>query len=34
MPSRKGVKFEHHCGWWIYKERHLVECFFLKLKAY
>ena len=34
IPSRKGAKFERHCDWWLYKERHLVECFFLKLKAY
>ena len=34
IPSRKGAKFERHCDWWIYKERYLVECFFLKLKAY
>ena len=33
IPSRKGAKFERHCDWWLYKERHLVE-FFLKLKAY
>lgn len=32
--SRKDTKFEHRCDWWLYKERHLVECFFLKLKAY
>lgn len=34
IPSRKGAKFERHCDWWLYKERHLVENFFLKLKAY
>ena len=34
IPSRKGARFERHCDWWLYKERHLVECFFLKLKAY
>lgn len=33
IPSRKGAKFERHCDWWLYKERHLVENFFLKLKA-
>ena len=32
--SRKGAKFERHCDWWLYKERHLVENYFLKLKAY
>ena len=34
IPSRKGAKFERHCDWWFYKERHLVENYFLKLKAY
>lgn len=22
------------CNWWLYKERHLVECFFQKLKVF
>ena len=34
IPSRKGAKFERHCDWWLYKERHLIENYFLKLKAY
>ncbi len=34
IPSRKGAKFERHCDWWLYKERHLIEKLFLKLKAY
>lgn len=34
IPSRKGAKFERKCDWWLYKERHLVEKLFLKLKAY
>lgn len=34
IPSRKSAKFERRCDWWLYKERHLVENFFLKLKAY
>ena len=34
IPSRKGAKFECRCDWWLYKERHLVEKLFLKLKAY
>ena len=35
-PNGSNVlaKFEHHCDWWLYKERHLVENYFLKLKAY
>ena len=23
-----------HCDWWVYKERHLVECFFNKIKHF
>ena len=34
IPSRKGAKFERHCDWWLYKERHLIEKLFLKLKAF
>lgn len=34
IPSRKGAKFERKCDWWLYKERHLVELLFLKLKTY
>ena len=34
IPSRKGAKFERHCDWWLYKERHLVEKYFLKLKSF
>lgn len=34
IPSRKGAKFERHCDWWLYKERHLAENFFLKLKDF
>ena len=34
IPSRKCARFERHCDWWLYRERHLVESFFLKLKAY
>ena len=30
IPSRKGAKYERHCDWWLYKERHLVEKLFLK----
>lgn len=32
--SRKGAKFHHLCDWQLYKERHLVEKLFLKLKSY
>lgn len=34
IPSRKGAKFERRCDWRLYKERHLVEKLFLKLKAF
>lgn len=34
IPSRKGAKFERKCDWWRYKERHLVERLFRKLKTY
>lgn len=34
IPSRTGAKFERHCDWWLYNERHLVEKYFLKLKAF
>ena len=34
ISSRKGARFKRHCVWWLYKEKHLVEFFSLKLKAY
>ena len=34
IPSKKCAKFERHCDWWQYKERHLVEKYFLKLKGF
>ncbi len=34
IPSWKGAKFERQCDWWKYKERHLVEKYFLKLKGF
>ena len=34
IPSRKGAKFGRYCDWHLYKERHLVENYFLKLKAF
>lgn len=34
IPSRKEAKFDRYCDWWLYKERHLVENYFLKLKAF
>ena len=34
IPSKKGAKFERRCDWWLYKERHLVEKYFLKLEGF
>ena len=34
IPSKKNAKYERHCDWWLYKERHLVEKLFLKLKGF
>ncbi|MNO34218.1 Transposase DDE domain protein [compost metagenome] len=34
IPSRKHRKIQRECDWWLYKERHLVECLFNKLKHY
>ena len=34
IPSRKSNKIQRECDWWLYKERHLVEKLFLKLKSY
>lgn len=34
ISSRKSAKFDRHCDWWLYKERHLVEKYFLKLKGF
>lgn len=33
IPSKKNAKYERHCDWWLYKERHLVEKLFLKLRV-
>lgn len=32
IPPRDNTPDPWECDWWIYKERHLVECFFQKLK--
>ena len=34
IPSRKHRKVQRNTDWWLYKERHLVECFFNNLKNY
>ena len=32
IPPRSNVSHPWPVDWWLYKERHLVECFFQKLK--
>ncbi len=32
IPPKSNNPDPWHCDWWQYKERHLVECFFQKLK--
>ncbi len=34
IPSKKGAKFERRCDWGQFKERHLVEKYFLSLKSF
>jgi len=34
IPPRENNPNPWECDWWLYKERHLVECFFNKLKHY
>ena len=34
IPSRIHRKNQRPCDWWLYKERHLVECLFNKIKHY
>lgn len=34
IPSKNNSKVQRECDWWHYKERHLIENFFLKLKSY
>lgn len=34
IPSRKGARYERRCDWWLYRERHLVERLFLRLKTF
>ena len=34
IPAKSNAAKPWRCDWWIYKERHLVECFFLKLKNF
>jgi len=34
IPPKANAKDPWPCDWWQYKERHLVECFFQKLKCF
>lgn len=34
IPPRENNPNPWHCDFWLYKERHLVECFFNKIKAF
>jgi transposase len=34
IPPKSNEKFPWECDWYLYKERHLVECFFLRLKNF
>ena len=34
IPSRSTNKEQRECDWWLYKERHLVECFWQKIKQF
>jgi len=32
IPPKSNTQNPWECDWWVYKERHLIECFFLKIK--
>ena len=34
IPPKANATVPWECDWWQYKERHLVECFFNKLKQF
>jgi transposase len=34
IPSRKTNKTQRECDWWLYKERHLIEIFWQKIKQF
>lgn len=34
IPPRDNTPDPWKCDWWHYKERHVVECFFQKLKQF
>ena len=34
IPSRETNRAQREVDWWQYKERHLIECFWQKIKQY
>lgn len=34
IPPKSNAAAPWFCDYWLYKERHLVECFFNKIKAF
>jgi len=34
IPPKENTKHPWLCDWWQYKEPHLVECFFQKIKLF
>jgi len=34
IPSRETNKVQRECDQWLYKERHLIECFWQKIKQF
>ena len=34
IPPKSNNPDPWYCDFWLYKERHLVECFFNKIKAF
>jgi transposase len=34
IPSRETNKIQRECDWWMYKERHLIETFWQKIKQF
>ena len=34
IPPKSNAREPWECDWWQYKERHLVECFFNKIKHF
>jgi len=34
IPSRQSNKIQRECDWWQYKERHLIENFWQKIKQF